>query len=197
MRSLYCQPIEKIRRTDHLLRIGYGGTMGALTNIDQDGFASVAFHSFPSTMKWDPYSGDYGPNFFGHAFNAATYLINHPEFNWQAFGGNMKLEGDWVRVTPLDSFRMRFYVAPLGLWLTLDSGTFDRIDVNRRTRIVRVGLSPATTHTSGARLRVEQTAKITGVGKYGPRQKLLFEREAYTIPLTANITWIDLVAPFQ
>jgi Family of unknown function (DUF5695) len=31
--------------------------------------ASVAFHSFPSTLKWDPYSGDYGPNFFGHAFN--------------------------------------------------------------------------------------------------------------------------------
>ena len=29
----------------HLLHIGYGGTMGALTNIDRDGFASVAFHS--------------------------------------------------------------------------------------------------------------------------------------------------------
>jgi Family of unknown function (DUF5695) len=88
-------------------------------------------------------------------------------------------------------------LAPLGLWLTLDSGTFARIDVNRRTRLVRVGLSPATTHTSAARLRVEQTAKIAGVGKYGPRRKLLVERQAYKIPLTANITWIDLVALFQ
>lgn len=166
--------------------------MGALTNIDQEGFASVAFHSFPSTLKWDPYSGDYGPNFFGHVFNAATYLINHPEFSWQAFGGNVKLESDWVRVTPLDSFRMRFYIAPLGLWLTLDSGAFDRIDVNRRTGIVRVGLSPATAHTSEARLRVEQPVNITGVGRYGPRQKLVVEREAYKVPLTANITWIDL-----
>ena len=30
---------------EYLLRVGYGGTMGALSNIDQEGFASVAFHS--------------------------------------------------------------------------------------------------------------------------------------------------------
>ena len=176
----------------YLLRIGYGGMMGALTNIDQEGFASVAFHSFPSTMKWDAYSGDYGPNFFGHAFNTGTYLINHPEFGWQAFGGNVKLEGDWLRVTPLDSFRTRFFVAPLGLWLTLDSGTFDRIDVNKRNGTVRVGLSPATAHTSEARLRIEQPAKIAGVGKYAPGDKCAFERDAFRVPLTANLTWIDL-----
>ncbi len=35
----------------YLLRVGYGGTMGALTNIDREGFASVAFHSFPSTLE--------------------------------------------------------------------------------------------------------------------------------------------------
>ncbi|HQX83464.1 MAG TPA: DUF5695 domain-containing protein, partial [Vicinamibacterales bacterium] len=39
----------------HLLRIGYAGTMGALTNIDQEGFASVAFHAFPESLKWDAY----------------------------------------------------------------------------------------------------------------------------------------------
>ena len=50
---------------NYLLRVGYGGTMGALTNIDLEGFASVAFHSFPSTLKWDPYSGIMAPNFFG------------------------------------------------------------------------------------------------------------------------------------
>ncbi|HEY0074853.1 MAG TPA: DUF5695 domain-containing protein, partial [Abditibacteriaceae bacterium] len=53
----------------YLLRVGYGGTMGALTNIDQEGFASAAFHSFPGSLKWDPYSGDYAQNFFGHAHN--------------------------------------------------------------------------------------------------------------------------------
>ena len=178
----------------YLLRIGYGGTMGALTNIDQGGFASVAFHSFPSTLKWDGYSGDYGPNFFGHAFNTATYVINHQEFGWRAFGGNVKLDGDWVRVEPLDSFRMRVYVAPAGLWLTLDSGTFSEIAINRGTRVVRVGLSPANEYTSHARLQVEQPGKVSGVRPFVPRQQFVFERGAYKVPLTSNTTWVELSA---
>jgi hypothetical protein len=56
----------------YLLRVGYGGMMGSLSNIDQDGFPSMAFHTFPDTLKWDPITGDYGLNFFGHAYNAAT-----------------------------------------------------------------------------------------------------------------------------
>lgn len=178
---------------DYLLRVGYGGTMGALTNIDREGFASAAFHSFPSTLKWDAYSGDYGPNFFGHAFNTATYVINHPEFGWQSFGGNVKLDGDWVRVQPMDSFRKRIYVAPRGLWLTLDSGTFESVAVNRRTHGVRVGLSRAEPYTPLARLRVEQPAKVAGVGTYRPRRQLTKERDAYTIPLKSGTTWIDLI----
>jgi hypothetical protein len=177
---------------DYLLRVGYGGTMGALTNIDQEGFASVAFHSFPSTLKWDGYSGDYGPNFFGHAFNTATYIVNHPEFGWLAFGGNVKLEDDWVTVKPLDSFRMRVYLAPVGLWLTLDAGRFDTVSLNTRTRAVRIGLSAATPDTPQARLRIEQPATIDGVGAFSPRQTLTKERDAYTIPLKKNIAWVDL-----
>jgi hypothetical protein len=153
----------------------------------------VAFHSFPSTLQWDAYTGDYGPNFFGHAFNTATYLINHPEFGWQSFGGNVKVDGEWVRVQPLDSFRMRLYVAPRGLWLTLDAGTFESVAVNTRTHAVRVGLSPATLPAPQARMRVEQPAKIAGVGTYHPRPQLAKERDAYTISLKRGITWIDLV----
>ena len=176
----------------YLLRVGYGGTMGALTNIDKEGFASVAFHSFPSTLKWDAYSGDYGPNFFGHALNTATYLINHPDFGWQAFGGNVARSGDWLKVQPLDSFRMRVYIAPLGLWLTLDAGTFESVEVNTRTHAVRVDLSAATPFTPQARLRIEQPAKVSGIGRYRPRQKLTRERGAYTIRLKTSVSRIDL-----
>src|SRR4030095_13348625 len=102
----------------YLLRGGYAGAMGGLSNIDPEGFASAAFHSFPQNMRWDTYSGDYGPNFFGLAENAATYVMDHVEFGWLAFGGNLKVDGGWVRVQPLDAFRQRVYVAPLGLWLT-------------------------------------------------------------------------------
>ncbi|HEX6046222.1 MAG TPA: DUF5695 domain-containing protein [Pyrinomonadaceae bacterium] len=176
----------------YLLRVGYGGMMGALSNIDQEGFASVAFHSFPSTLKWDPYSGDYGPNFYGHALNTATYVINHPEFGWQSFGGNLRRSGAWIRVQPLDSFRMRVYLAPRGLWLTLDAGTFESVELNTRTGLVRISLTPATEYTKTARLRVEQPAKIAGVGNYRPATQLTEERGAYVIPLRKVAAAIEL-----
>lgn len=177
---------------DYLLRVGYGGTMGALSNIDQEGFASVAFHSFPSTLKWDAYTGDYGPNFFGHALNTATYVIDHPEFGWQAFGGNVQVSGEWVRVQPLDSFRRRVYIAPRGLWLTLDAGTFARLEVNTRTHAVRVALSPADLYTPQARLRIEQPAQLPGIGTYHPAHPLTVTGGAATVPLGKGLTWVEL-----
>jgi hypothetical protein len=47
----------------YLLRAGYGGLSGPLSNIDQGGFAAASFHSFPDTLAWDAYSGDYGNTF--------------------------------------------------------------------------------------------------------------------------------------
>ncbi len=178
----------------YLLRVGYGGTMGALANIDQEGFASAAFHAFPDTLKFDPYSGDYGPNFFGHAFNTATYVVNHPEFGWQAFGGNLKIENGIIKVAPLDSFRMRVYLGPVGLWLRLDCGEFASVELNPKTGNVRVGLAAAMKSTPVARLRVEQPAKVNGVGKYRTAAPLKSERDAYVVPLRATgLTWIELV----
>ena len=80
----------------YLLRVGYAGDQRGyrLSSIDSEGFASAAFHSSPSLLRWDAYSGDYGPNFFGHAVNTATYIVDHPEFGWQAFGGNIE-SGGW------------------------------------------------------------------------------------------------------
>ena len=176
----------------YLLRVGYGGLMGALTNKDQEGFASVAFHSYPNTLQWDSYTGDYGPNFFGHAYNTGTYIVEDPEFGWQAFGGNVKTEGDWVRVQTLDSLRKRVYIAPRGLWLNLDAGNFAAIEINTRTSAVRVGLAPADPYTQQARLRLEQPAKIAGIGSYQSDKKLPSERGATVIPLSKSSTWITL-----
>ena len=178
----------------YLLRVGYGGTMGALTDIDQEGFASAAFHGFPDMLKPDPLSGDFGPNFFGHAWNTATYVVKHPQFGWLAFGGNIKSEGDTVKIAPLDSARTRVYVAPLGLWLTLDAGNFDGVELNVKTRAVRVAFTPATEFTPTARLRVEQPATVQGLGKFHPTQSLRIERGAYLVKLKSGVTWIGLVS---
>jgi hypothetical protein len=178
----------------YLLRVGYGGTMGALTDIDQEGFASAAFHAFPDMLRSDPLTGDYGPNFFGHVWNTATYVVDHPEFGWVAFGGNVKVQGSVIRVTPRDSFRARIYVASLGLWLNLDAGNFESVEVNSSTGVVRVGLAGATEFTPEARLRVEQPAKISGVGTYHPASPLKSERDSYVVPLRRETTWVELKA---
>ena len=178
----------------YLLRVGYAGTMGALTDIDQDGFASAAFHSFPDMLKPDPLSGDYGPNFFGHAWNTATYVVKHPQFGWLAFGANLKIENEMVKITPLDSARTRIYLAPYGLWLTLDAGTFDAAEVDVKTGSVRIGLSASTDFAHEARLRIEQPAAIPKIGKYQPVGTLKLERQAYVVPLAGQTRWIELSA---
>ena len=178
----------------YLLRVGYGGTMGTLSDIDQEGFLAPAFHAFPDLLRPDALSGDNGPNLFGHAWNTATYIARHPEFGWVAFGGNVRTEGDHVKVKPLDSFRTRVYVASAGLWLTLDAGKFEEVEVNSKTGAVRVGLSPATEFLHSARLRIEQPAKISHAAGYHPATPLKQERDAYVVPIGNGITWVDLVA---
>jgi hypothetical protein len=176
----------------YLLRIGYGGTMGAITNIDEEGFASAAFHAFPDMLKFDPLSGDYGTNFFGHALNTAAYLVNHPEFGWVAFGGNVKEAGDVVTLTPLDSFRRSIYVAPLGLWLTLDAGKFKEVELNLKSGRLRVGFDPADPFTQAARLRIEQPAQIQGTGEYHLTRQARLERDTFIIPLGKQTRWVEL-----
>jgi hypothetical protein len=175
----------------YLLRVGYGGTMGALTDIDEEGFLSPAFHSFPDMLRSDPVSGDNGPNFFGHAWNTATYVLKHPEFGWLAFGGNIRTENGVIKVTPLDSFRTRVYVAPAGLWLTLDSGKFESMELNSKTGVVRVGLAAADEFTPAARLRAQLPAK-TKAESYRPVKPLQSERGAWVVPLGKGTTWIEL-----
>lgn len=177
---------------EYMLRVGYAGGNAALTNIDQDGFASAAFHSYPDTLKWDGYSGDYGMNFFGHAMNAATYVADMKDFGWQAFGGNIRVNGDRVTVTPLDSMRRRIYIAPFGLWLTLDAGAFSSVQINKKTGVLRIGLSPATAYSSVARLRIEQPAKLQDAGIVQLRGIFQLERGASLIPLGKQTVQVEL-----
>lgn len=178
----------------YLLRVGYGGTMGELSNIDQEGFASAAFHSFPDMLAFDPLTGDYGSGFFGHAINTGTYLTHDPELGWLAFGGNVEDTPESVTVTTLDSFRSRLYLAPLGLWLTLDAGRFVKAELEKQSHTVRLTFAPADRFTPAARLRMDQPARIAGIGSYAPERPLAQERGAYVVPLTSSMTEIVLHA---
>ncbi len=176
----------------YLLRIGYGGVMGAISGIDKDGFASAAFHSDPDRMSFDPYSGDYGPNFFGHAWTAATYLAHDSELGWLIFGGNLSHSGQKIVIEPRDAFRQRVYLAPLGLWLTLDSSQFERITLDPLTNKIEIQLAPADPYTSTALLRIEQPAAIAGIGKVAPDTTYPQARGAFAIPLGSQPAIVSL-----
>jgi Family of unknown function (DUF5695) len=67
------------------VKVGYAGVIGALANIDEQGRASMCFFALPSIMDYEPYSGDFGQAFYGHAYNAAAYIVDGPEFGWRGF----------------------------------------------------------------------------------------------------------------
>jgi hypothetical protein len=144
----------------HLLRVAYGGLLGGITNIDQQGFASAGFHSWPDMMRWDAYSGDYGMGFYGHAYATASYVLNDPTFGWLAFGANLKTGADGVQhITPKDSARTRLFIAPGRIWITLEAGKIDSATYTPQTGAVTLQLAPGTVYTPRARIIVERDGK--------------------------------------
>jgi hypothetical protein len=176
----------------YLLRVGHAGVMGALANITEDGFPPAAFHSYPSTLRIDGITGDYGPGFLAHSITTGTYVAEHPEFGWLAFGGNLSVEGETVTVKPLDSARSRVYLAPLGLWITLDAGTFQSVELGPEG--VRLILDPGTSFAPTALLRISQPGAVEGVRTFTPTASFEVERDAFLVPLGSGPTEVTLRA---
>ncbi|KAF8963898.1 hypothetical protein BDZ97DRAFT_1904713 [Flammula alnicola] len=174
----------------YLLRVGFAGLSGPLSNIDQGGFASASFHSFEDTLKWDGYSGDYGPNFSGHAMGMGTYIIDHPDFGWQVFGGNVISTSPTIQVQVRDSVRRRIYIAPLGSLLTLDAGAFSMVELDPRSNSVALTVSATADGTSDAalasngRLVIQQKASLPGIGALRAPPALVEEAGAFVIPFS-------------
>lgn len=183
----------------YLLRVAFGGLSGPLSNIDQGGFASASFHSFADTLKWDGYSGDYGPNFVGHSLGMGTFIVNHPDFGWQAFGGDVvSVTADSVIVNPKDSLRKRVFIAPLATMLTLDAGAFSQVTFRPSAKTVTITIAaapdgvPSAASAPAGRLLVAQTASVTGVHLLKPVGSLKTDAGAWVIPLTNGRGTVDL-----
>src|SRR5262249_187054 len=89
---------------------------------------------------------------------------------WQAFGGNVTQARGWVNVVPKDSLRRRVYIAPFGLYVTLDAGTFESVAINPMTKTVRLTLSPAMPFVTHALLRRELVARVPGITRFAVTQ---------------------------
>lgn len=140
----------------YLLRTGYGGNTGPLTNIRQDGSMYNAFHSFPETLRGDYYSGDYGPNFLGMMLGACTYVVDDPDFGLVAYGANIAVHGNSVTVHPRDAVRRRVYVASMGLYVEVSAGWIENFSVEKSgPRSVRLRLVSGPSKASSAIVWVE------------------------------------------
>jgi hypothetical protein len=128
-----------------LLELGMGAQTGQLTNIDETGATSMGFHSFPFVLEHDAYSGDYGCGFFGHTVEASSTLVAHPTLGWQCFLCNL---GPGATATaasfaPVDSYRVRAFLEPLGVYLVAQAGNLAAIAVDLAARTATITFAPA------------------------------------------------------
>ncbi|WP_370479937.1 DUF5695 domain-containing protein [Tamlana flava] len=162
--SLNAIPVLKqFRKTPddfYLLKVGYGGLLGGIANITEDGFGPCAFHSYPTELRIDYLSGDYGTGFYGYAVNTATYLTKDEDLGWLAFGGNTSVKDDIVTVKITTAAKSRVYIAPRHLWLTLDAGTFNMVRYNSKTNELHVTLNERTEFTPNAYLRINKDLEL-------------------------------------
>ncbi|MBB4108559.1 DUF5695 domain-containing protein [Pedobacter zeae] len=172
----------------YLLRAGYAGLLGAISNITAEGFAPAAFHAYPSTLKNDGITGDYGSGFFGYAINTSSYLLQHPEFGWLAFGGNLSKTGNIINLKLTTAAKSSVYIAPAGLWISLDAGTIDEVTYNSVTGEIHLKLGKANEYLPNAMLRLTQPAKINAVGAYSVKGSKMGSRGGYLFPLAKDHT---------
>ena len=152
-----------------LLLVGVAGVMSSMPNIDAAGATSMAFHTHPFIMEHDPNSGDHGLAWFGSSLNAGSYLHVHADLGTLCFMCDAAgaLPGP-VTITPRDTYHVRAFLAPLGLWLVAEAGMLHNVTLAAGSQSVTVVFEPAAVAAAAAgmatppytnlRLRVEQAA---------------------------------------
>lgn len=130
----------------YTLRVGFGANTAPLTNVDQEGFASAAFHSFPELLKWDGYSGDYGPGFLGLALGQTTYITEDAKYGDLAFGGDIvSADGTTIVVEPRDAVRRRVFFAATGLKVEISAGALQSVAFDKQTGSATLTIADAVT----------------------------------------------------
>ncbi|KAI3574105.1 hypothetical protein IWW34DRAFT_885371 [Fusarium oxysporum f. sp. albedinis] len=169
----------------YLLRVGYAGSFAPLTNINQDGYPSAAFHSYPDTLKWDGYTGDYGGGFIGTVLNSGTYVTDDKDLGMIAFGGTLLIEGDQYTVQPKDAVRKRVFIGPLKIMITVDVGSITKFTFDTARKTVQVTLSQTKGSPKAAKAAV--WIESTGAQKWQVNAKGAKKgRGGWIIPLPSS-----------
>jgi hypothetical protein len=92
----------------------------------------------------------------------------------------------------LDSSRTRFFIGPIGLWITLDAGRLDSVDFDSKGGVIRLHLAAASATSTQARLRLKQTSTIAGALPWAVASKTATDAGADVIPLHTGETIVTL-----
>ncbi|KKX46420.1 DUF5695 domain-containing protein [Sphingobacterium sp. IITKGP-BTPF85] len=68
--------------------------------------------------------------------NSGTYIIEHPEFGWLAFSGNLKADKNNIEVAIKTASKGRVFLAKENLWLTSDAGEIETFTYNQKDKTV-------------------------------------------------------------
>lgn len=176
----------------YLLRVGYGGTSGPVSNINQDGFAAASFHSFPDTLKWDGFSGDYGPNFVGLVLGTGTYVAQDNVLGLVAYGGVLTSLSDSISVQTADPVRRRIFIGPLGVLVTVDAGIIKNFSYAPSTGTISVTLSQLSGVPVAAKA-VLWAESTTGTRNYSVTTTgITRARLGWQIPLSSDSVTVQL-----
>jgi hypothetical protein len=175
----------------YLLRVGYGGVSGPLSSISQAGHPACAFHSFPDTLKWDGYSGDYGPGFLGMALNSGTYVAQDQDLGLVAYGGVLQApkSGGVVTVQPRDPVKKKVFIGPLSLLVEIDAGAIESFSYSLNSKTVSVSLL----QSAGAGAPVAKSAVMwlestSSLSWQVTSKNTVMERQGWKIPLPSRGT---------
>lgn len=133
------------------LRTAYGGMNGPLSNIGQSGSSHLAFHSWPDTLAWDAYTGDYGPNFSGLTLGSAVYIASDPSVGGlAAFGANYDVTGTVITAQPRDAVKKRVFIAPMSLMVEISGGAIEQVVFDSATNKATLSLIERATNNGVA-----------------------------------------------
>jgi hypothetical protein len=151
----------------------------------------------PHILDFDPHSGDFGLGFFGCSVQSGAYYVHHPEIGEACYLCNLAPGGPAgsAKISPVDLYKRRVYFEPLGLYVTLDMGTFESLTLNMAEKKIAVTFNPMSLDNitySARRLRVDKLSESRPGTGHKVSGSYKFERGAFVVPEatgTVDITW--------
>ncbi|KAI1333659.1 hypothetical protein F5Y15DRAFT_430728 [Xylariaceae sp. FL0016] len=128
--------LDRIERQIH----HYGSTLNALPLLEYIRTVPANSTQYLTRLAFGGhfaaiYSGDYGPAFAGLVHGSACYVVDDPELGLTAYYGvlNETGPGKPYSVEPRDALRRRLYVQPLDVFIELDAGAIESVELTERS----------------------------------------------------------------